>query len=191
MHDTLPPADSPRAPRLALIAAIARNGIIGAGNRLPWRLPDDLRRFRRLTTGHTIIMGRRTWESIGTALPQRQNVVVSRHGGFVASGAEVAATLAAAIANARLPAPVFVIGGEALYRAALPLADCLYLTEIQRDFDGDARFPDWDRSAWHTTSSEVGHSEGPDRFEYRFTTYERVECQSDSKSTASPHPARE
>ena len=108
-------------PKLALIAAVARNGVIGAGNALPWRLPADLRRFRALTSGHAVVMGRRTWESLGRPLPDRQNIVVTRAAGWHAAGAEVAASLAAALALARLPAPVFCIGGgRALCRGAAP-----------------------------------------------------------------------
>ncbi|HEX6138309.1 MAG TPA: dihydrofolate reductase, partial [Casimicrobiaceae bacterium] len=126
---------------LALIAAVASNGVIGRGDRLPWRLPEDLRRFRELTTGHTVIMGRRTWESLPGALPGRQNIVVSRSPGFRASGACVAASLDDALAQIACPPPAFCIGGGELYRAALPLAQIAFVTEIDRAFDGDAFFP--------------------------------------------------
>ena len=162
MHDTPPPAaspsagePSPRAPCVALIAAIAKNGVIGIDNRLPWTLPEDLQRFRALTSGHAVIMGRRTWESIGRPLRDRQNIVVTRRRDLDAAGCETARSLSEAIARARLPEPVFVIGGEALYRAALPIADRLYLTEIGRDFEGDAHFPDFAREAWRETSREL------------------------------------
>jgi dihydrofolate reductase len=179
VNDTPPPATAPSAaraawPRIALIAAVAQNGVIGADNRLPWQLPDDLRRFRALTTGHSIIMGRKTWESIGKPLPERQNIVVTRRPDFHAPGAQLANSLEAALALAILPEPVFVIGGEALYRAALPLARLLYLTEIQRDFEGDARFPDYARQAWRETSREASRADGPDGFAFAFTAYERA-----------------
>src|SRR5215208_4607264 len=96
---------------VALIAAVAANGVIGAHNRLPWRLSEDLKRFRALTTGHAVIMGRKTWESLPHALPQRQNIVVTRQAEFAAAGAEVAHSFAAALAQVELPAPVFCIGG--------------------------------------------------------------------------------
>ncbi len=134
------PPDGPAAGSavpLALIAAVAANGVIGDRNALPWRLPDDLRRFRALTTGHAVIMGRKTWESLPGALPGRQNIVVTRDPGYAAAGAEIAATLDAALALVRLPPPAFCIGGGELYRAALPRATTLYLTEIDRDFAGD------------------------------------------------------
>jgi len=180
VHDTPPPGGSPRPGersrpvRLALIAAVARNGVIGANNRLPWRLPDDLRRFRALTTGHSIIMGRRTFESIGGPLPGRQNIVVTRRADFRPAGCDSAASLAAAIDLAQLPQPIFVIGGEALYRAALPLADELFLTEIDRDFAGDAHFPEFERGDWHETARELRRQDEPDGFSYALAAYERI-----------------
>jgi dihydrofolate reductase len=161
-------------PPLAIIAAVAANGVIGAGNRLPWHLGDDLRRFRALTTGHTVIMGRRTWESIGRPLPGRQNVVVTRQPAYDAPGAEVAPSLAAALGLARMPPPAFCIGGGALYREALPLATTLHLTEIDRAFAGDATFPHVDRGAWREVSREAHRGAGADDFAYAFVTYERA-----------------
>ena len=178
VHDTPAPAASPSSAiagrRVALIAAVARNGVIGANNSLPWHLPEDLRRFRALTSGHTVIMGRRTWESIGKPLPNRQNVVVSHQTGLRLSGASVATSLEEAVTLATLPDPVFVIGGEALYRSALPFADVLYLTEIERDFVGDARFPAFERSAWRETAREACEPAGDGGFAYHFATYERA-----------------
>ena len=160
--------------RVALIAAVARNGIIGAGNRLPWHLPQDLRRFRTLTSGHTVIMGRRTWESIGKPLRNRQNIVVSRQLGLCLDGASVAHSLEEALSMAVRPDPVFVIGGEALYRSALPLAVLLYLTEIERDFHGDARFPPFDRAEWREIAREAREAASGEGFAYHFATYERA-----------------
>ena len=178
VHDTPAPAASPssaiRGRRVALIAAVARNGVIGAGNSLPWHLPEDLRRFRTLTSGHTVIMGRKTWESIGKPLPNRQNIVVSRQAGLLIDGASVAHSLEEALALAVREDPVFVIGGEALYRSALPLAELLYLTEIERDFHGDARFPAFERAAWREVAREVREPASDAGFAYHFATYERV-----------------
>lgn len=165
-------AESPVAPPLALIAAIARNGVIGADNALPWRLPEDLRRFRALTTGHTVVMGRRTWQSLPRPLPDRQNVVVTRQRDFSANGADIAGTLADALALAHLPPPVFCIGGAELYRAALPFADTLFLTEIERDFAGDVRFPAFDRSQWRVAARE--RARAPEGYDYAFVTYVRA-----------------
>jgi dihydrofolate reductase len=182
VHDTPPPAGSPSAPdsaqahRIAVIAAVARNGIIGVENRLPWRLPEDMRRFQALTTGHAVIMGRRTWESIGKPLPGRQNLVVTRGRGLAMPDVEFAPSLDAALARVRLPEPVFVIGGEALYRDALPRADLLYLTEIERDYVGDARFPRFDRSRWRELGREAGMAlDGPGSLAYHFAVYERTD----------------
>jgi len=172
VHDTPRSSDAPSRPPLAIIAAIAANGIIGADNRLPWRLPEDLQRFRALTIGHAVIMGRRTWESIGHALPGRQNIVVTRQKNFVATGAEMASSLDDAIARVRMPQPAFVIGGAELYREALPRARTLHLTEIERAFDGDATFPPFDRSAWRESARER-RTDAPDGFAYAFVTYER------------------
>jgi dihydrofolate reductase len=158
---------------LALIAAIAANGVIGDRNRLPWRLPEDLRHFRALTSGHAVIMGRKTWESLPGPLPGRQNIVVTRDPHYAAAGAEVATTLDAALALVRLPPPAFCIGGGELYRAALPRATTLYLTEIDRDFEGDTTFPPFDRADWPETRREAQRGDGPDAFTYRFVTRER------------------
>jgi dihydrofolate reductase len=175
VHDTPAPAATPSAGhRLALIAAVARNGVIGLRGRLPWRLPDDLKHFRALTTGHAIAMGRKTWESIGRPLPERQNIVVSRRPDYAAPGCIVAHTLREAIDLAAMPAPVFIIGGEALYRDALPLADLLFLTEIHRDFDGDANFPAYDPAQWRETSREARQVDGDAGFTYDFASYTRV-----------------
>ena len=143
-----------RAP-LALIAAVARNGVIGAANALPWRLPDDLKHFRALTTGHAVIMGRKTWESLPRPLPGRQNIVVTRQTGYTAVGAETADSLADAMTRVRMPAPAFCIGGGELFADALGQADVMYVTEIARDFDGDTMFPAFDPSHWREIAREV------------------------------------
>ena len=131
----------------------------------------DLARFRELTTGHAVIMGRRTWDSLPRALPGRQNIVVTRRTGLVAEGAEVAHSLEDALGRVRQPEPAFCIGGAELYRMALPLADVLYMTEIESDFEGDTRFPPLDRGAWREVSRESQHS--PEGFAYSFVKYVR------------------
>jgi dihydrofolate reductase len=170
-----PPIRDLRVPGLALVFAVARNGTIGIDGRLPWRLPDDLKRFRALTLGHAVIMGRKTWDSLPRALPQRQNIVVTRDRGFHASGAEVVHSLDEALDRVTLPPPVFCIGGAELYRLALPRADRLYLTEIARDFDGDVRLPALDPTQWRAIAREPGRLEGPDGFDFAFVTYARVD----------------
>lgn len=158
---------------LAIVAAVAANGTIGAAGALPWRLPDDLRHFRALTTGHAVVMGRRTWQSLGRPLPGRQNLVVSRNVDLDAPGAEVSPSLDAALARVRLPPPVFCIGGAELYALALPRADTLHLTEIGREFPGDVRFPPFDRNQWREVSRERHVAPPPDAFRYDFVTYRR------------------
>lgn len=161
-------------PALALIAAVAENGVIGCDGRLPWRLPEDLRHFRALTTGHAIIMGRRTWESLRHALPGRQNIVVTRQPGFVARGAAVAWSLEHALREVAYPPPAFCIGGGELYRAALPYAQTAFVTEIARAFDGDTTFPALDAAQWRETARESRLQEGSDGFSYAFVSYERA-----------------
>ena len=159
-------------PALAIIAAVARNGVIGVQGALPWRIPEDLKHFRALTTGHAIIMGRRTWDSLGRALPQRQNIVVTRDPMLRADGAEIAASLDAALVRVARPAPAFCIGGGELYALALARADILYLTEIDGDFAGDAHFPAWPRSAWNEVAREGGSTD--EGLGYAFVTYARA-----------------
>ena len=167
-------ADGPAAGvPLALIAAVARNGVIGADNRLPWRLPEDLRRFKALTLGHTVVMGRRTWESLPRALPDRQNIVVTRQRDYAAEGAEVVDSLESALARATRPPPVCCIGGGEIYRLALARASVVHLTEIARDFPGDVTFPALDPVVWQETSRETRTAQGPDGYDYAFVTYER------------------
>jgi len=161
-------------PSLALVAAVASNSVIGSRNQLPWRIPEDLRRFRELTEGHAIVMGRRTWESIGKPLPRRQNIVLTSDGALEHEGIDFVRSLGEAIAVAALPEPVFVIGGEAVYAAALPFAQRLYLTEIHRPFEGEARFPEYDPRSWRECSREAGRLDGAEGFTYDFVVYERL-----------------
>jgi dihydrofolate reductase len=158
--------------RIYLIAAVSQNGIIGAHGKLPWHLPEDLKHFKNLTLGHPVIMGRRTWESLGKPLPGRENIVISRKPGLEAPGASVAASPEAAIALCAGEPVAFVIGGAEIYAAALPFADGLVLTEIQRDYKGDTRFPAWDRKAWRVSQKETHTSAEGVRFD--FLLYEKV-----------------
>jgi len=141
-------------PRIYVVAAVASNGIIGANGGLPWRLPEDLAHFKRLTLGHPVIMGRRTWESLHGPLPGRDNIVVTRTPGYEAAGAAVATSLEAALALCWGEPVAFVIGGSRLFAESLPIAAGLVMTEIDRDFEGDTRFPDYDRSRWTETQRE-------------------------------------
>ena len=153
---------------ITLVVAAARNGVIGNNGAIPWRLPEDMRRFKALTLGHTVVMGRKTWDSLppkNRPLPGRRNVVVTRQEGWSAPGAETAAL------DQALKDDVFVIGGAELYRAALGLAGRIELTEIHRDFDGDAHFV-VDRSGWRETLREDHVS--ADGLAYSFVTLERA-----------------
>jgi len=155
--------------QLILIAAVARNGVIGKDGGMPWHLPADLQHFKRLTLGHPILMGRRTWESLGRPLPGRRNIVISRQPDWHADGAEHAASLPAALQRVSGDPLAFVIGGAKLYTQALPLADALELTKIDHDFDGDTRFPDWSRSRFVETARQT-HT-APEGWPFHFVSY--------------------
>jgi dihydrofolate reductase len=161
-------------PELVLIAAVARNGVIGKDNQLLWHLPEDMRFFKETTLGHPVIMGRRTWESLPARfrpLPGRRNIVVTHNTRFDASGAEVATSLDAALALLAAAPSAFVIGGAQLYAQALPRAQRLLLTELDRDFDGDAHFPAWPRGEF-AESSRTHHDSGQG-FSYQRADYRR------------------
>lgn len=160
-------------PRLTLIAAVARNGVIGRDNAIPWRIPGDLPRFKRITLGHPVIMGRRTWESLGRPLPGRRNLVISRTPGLALAGAEVFASLAQALAACADATEVFVIGGTEAYREALPRAQRLLLTEIDADVDGDAHFPRFDRAHWREVQREEHPASADNPLPFAYVDYER------------------
>jgi dihydrofolate reductase len=162
----------PPGPRVYLVAAVASNGIIGANGALPWRLPEDLQHFKRLTMGHPVIMGRRTWESLKGALPGRDNIVVTRTAAYEAPGAAVANSLEAALALCFGEPVAFVIGGSQLFAESLPIAAGLVMTEIYKDFAGDTRFPDYDRSRWSETQRERHVAQDGTKFD--FVLYEPV-----------------
>ena len=158
---------------VSLIVAVAHNRVIGVNNTLPWHLPEDLKRFRALTTGHHIIMGRKTYESLGRLLPGRTTVIVTRNANYHVEGALTASSLQAAIALCQQDDEVFVIGGAELYKDALKLADKLYLTEIDLQVEGDAFFPEFQKSEWKETSREAHTSAQGLAFSY--ITFERVD----------------
>jgi dihydrofolate reductase len=163
--------------KLALVAAVARNGVIGRGDALPWRLPEDLQHLRRVTMGAPVIMGRKTWDSLPERfrpLPGRRNIVVTRNPAWSAQGAEAAASLDAALALVTAAPKAFVIGGGELYAAALPRVDELVLTEIERDFDGDAFFPAWDRALFREEERSRHRAGAPNDFDFAFVTYRRT-----------------
>ena len=161
-------------PRVVLIAAVARNGVIGRGNAMPWHLPEDLRRFKRITTGAPVVMGRNTHVAIGKPLPGRPNIVVSRGGAAVAPGCTVVPSLEAALRTAGDAARICIIGGGQIYAQALPLAGRMSLTEIDADFEGDTYFPRFSREEWSENARESLISAGPPPLRYAFVEYVRM-----------------
>lgn len=158
---------------ISLIAAMARNRVIGYQGKMPWHLPADLKHFKKITLNKPILMGRKTFESIGHALPGRRNIVITRDKTFTAPDIEVAHDLPTAIALAAGAPEVMIIGGGELYQQAIKLANCLYLTLIDAEFLGDTFFPTYEGGEWHEVASE-GSSPTPDNpYYYRFVTYKR------------------
>ncbi len=161
---------------LALIVAASRNGVIGAGGKLPWHLPADLQRFKQITMGHPILMGRKTFESIGKPLPGRTNIVITRQKGFQCCGTTAVHSLEEALqmcdrgATAQRSKEVFVIGGAEIFQQALPFADRIYLTRINQDFEGDTYLFDIDPAAWKETSREDFPA---DPLPHTFLTYQK------------------
>jgi len=186
---------------LSVIAAMAANRVIGAGNGLPWRLPADLRHFKRLTLGHCLIMGRKTWESIGRPLPGRTTVVITRRPGYAATGAVVVHSLPAAFAAAREAGTgeAFVAGGAEIYRQTLRLAGRLYLTLIHREFAGDATFPALDPGEWRLVGEERhdgveqagAEAEHGAALPYSFQVYERRRGPDEKPDAGDPSAAGE
>ena len=158
---------------LSVIVARARNGVIGRDNALPWRLPEDLAHFKRTTMGHPVIMGRRTWESLGRPLPGRRNLVVTRDPAWSAVGAERMASIDEAVAACANHAEAFVIGGAELYAAALPLCTRAVVTEIDRDYEGDTYLPALDATQWAEMSRDV-HQATAASPAFAFVEYARV-----------------
>ncbi len=160
------------APRVAIIAAVASNQVIGCGQALIWHLPADLAHFKRVTLGHPILMGRKTWESIGRPLPGRRNVVISRDAKFKAHGVEAATSLQHALDLCSEAPVVFVVGGAQIYAQALPMAQQLWLTEIHAEPHGDVHFPAWEHSAF-TEVSRDQHAALGELPAYDFVLYQR------------------
>jgi dihydrofolate reductase len=164
--------------KISLIVAVSRNGVIGIDNQLPWHLPEDLKYFKSVTMGKPIIMGRKTYDSIGRPLPGRTNIVITRDSSWQAEGVEVAQTLAQAMTLGRLACAnagadeAMVIGGEQIYRMTLPAADRLYLTEVQAEVEGDAFFPEFDAKEWQQVSEQL--PEITDTHPYRYLVLERI-----------------
>ena len=167
------PASDRRKRRISLVVAMAKNRVIGAGNAIPWHLPDELKLFKRITMGHHIVMGRRTYESIGRLLPGRTTVIVTRQSGYHVPGAVVAHSLAEAVAACAGDDEIFVIGGGELYKSALPLADRLHLTTVEAEPAGDTFMPEFDLGEWREICSEFHPADAAHRHAYRYAVYDR------------------
>ncbi|WP_300798264.1 dihydrofolate reductase [uncultured Alistipes sp.] len=157
---------------VSIIAAVAENGVIGDKNSLLWHISEDMRYFRRVTTGHPVIMGRKTYESLGRPLPKRENVVVSRQE-LAIPGCRVVHSLEEALALFDPAEELFVIGGAQLYAAALPLASRFYLTRVFHAYEGDTRFPAWDEREWRLVASEAFAAGAEYPYPFAFECYER------------------
>ena len=164
--------------RVAMIAALSRNRVIGRNNTLPWHLPEDLQYFKRVTMGKPLLMGRKTYESIGRALPGRTNIVLTRQPAFQAAGIITVADpgQALALAQREQAEELMVIGGEGVYRAMLPLSQRLYLTEVHAELEGDAYFPDYDAGDWIEQSREYFTAAAPGAYDYSLVVLAR-RCQ--------------
>lgn len=166
--------------RVAIIVAVADNGVIGKDNALPWKISEDMQHFKRVTLGKPVVMGRKTYESIGKPLPGRTNVVISRNPQFHAEGVEVAHSLQEALARAREVAArdrvgeIMVMGGAQIYRETLPVADTLYITEIHASVEGDAVLSDIEWPLWREISREYRAAQPPNPYDYSFVCYQRL-----------------
>lgn len=159
---------------LTTIAAVAQNGVIGNNNDLIWRLPDDLKHFKNLTKGHTMIMGRKTWESIGAKpLPHRRHIIITRNFDYEADGAEIVSTIDEALELAHTDEHVFIAGGGEIYKLAMPYIQRMELTIVHHDFDGDTYFPDFEESQWRELKSTRHEADERHAYPFSFITLER------------------
>ncbi|MBY0474450.1 MAG: dihydrofolate reductase [Nitrosomonas sp.] len=163
--------------RLSILVAMAKNRVIGKNNQLPWHIPADLKHFKFLTMGQIIVMGRKTYESIGRPLPGRENIIITRQLGYEAPGATVVSSLQDALLiceeSSTINRESFIIGGEKLYRQTLSICQRMYVTEIQSDFEGDVFFPEFDRSDWEEIQRDKHIFENGARIEYHFVILDR------------------
>lgn len=158
---------------ISLIVAMARNRTIGINNTLPWRCPEDLKHFKALTMGHHMIMGRKTFDSIGKPLPGRTTVVITRDRNLKIEGCLIEHSMPDAIKACVNDSEIFIVGGADIYTQSLQLANTLYITEIQQNVEGDAHFPAFDKSVWKETAREIRSQESPQPLDYHFVTYRR------------------
>ncbi len=161
--------------KLSLIVAMAENRTIGINKKMPWHLSADLKKFKKITMGHPIIMGRKTFESIGRPLPGRKNIIISRNPSYQQNGCVVFNDLETAIKSCSEEEEVFVIGGATLYESILEVSDRLYVTEINKSFAGDTWFPEFDKKQWLESDREDINTDPSVNFSYSFVTYNRAE----------------
>ena len=164
------------SPLIALIVGAAENNVIGYKGDMPWKVSADLKKFKEITTGKPIIMGRKTFESIGRPLPNRRNIVITRNAAWSAQGTETAQSLPSAIALAEDEAEIMVIGGGELYAQALPMAGCIYLTRIHASPEGDTWFPALAEDIWNKTHAEILPRGPKDTADATFNIYERIKA---------------
>lgn len=159
-------------PKITIVVAIASNHAIGKNNQLLWHLPNDLKHFKNITSGGTVIMGRKTFDSVGRPLPKRRNIVITRQDISI-EGCEVVKSIEDAIALCKTEAEAFIVGGAEIYRQAMPLTNRIYLTIVHHDFDGDSFFPEIDPAQWRETSHEDHQPDEKHAYGYSFITLER------------------
>lgn len=160
---------------ISIIAAVARNGVIGKNNQMPWYLPNDLKYFKNTTLAHHVIMGRKNFEAEGKPLPKRENIIVTRQEGYQAEGCTVVHSLGEALELAKCDPEPFIIGGGNIYRQALPMADKLYLTRIDADIEGDVYFPAVNYEEWKLVWTEKHQADERNKYDHEFQLYERKE----------------
>lgn len=159
---------------LSIIVAVADNGVIGSGNQLPWRLPDDLKRFKALSLGKPIVMGRKTYDSIGRPLPGRLNIIVSRQRDLQIAGCQVVSSLQEAIAAAGTAAEIVIVGGADIYRQVLPQVTTIHLTRVHADIAGDVHFPKLEQNEWREVAREYHPADERHAHAFTFSTLARV-----------------
>ncbi|WP_232699411.1 dihydrofolate reductase [Brevibacillus daliensis] len=158
---------------LSAIFAMGHDRVIGRNNQLPWHLPADLAYFRKVTTGHTVIMGRKTFDSIGKPLPNRRNIIVTTQSNYHQDGCEIAHSPDEVLELIKGEAESFVIGGTEIYKLFFPCINRMYITKIDQQFDGDAFFPEWNTQEWQLVSGEPGHTDEKNPYPFSFQVYDR------------------
>jgi len=160
--------------KLSIVVAMAENGVIGIGNRLPWHLPAELKQFRALTMGHPIVMGRKTFDSIGRPLPGRQNIVITRNTGYAKEGVEVVHSIDEALRRCSADDEVFVIGGANIYRETITLANRIYLTKVNAVIEGDAFFPSINLDEWQEAKRSSRDADAENIYSFDVIVYDRI-----------------